>query len=277
MLDVLRLDGIHPVISGNKWFKLKKYLEDAKLQGKKFILSFGGAYSNHILATAAAARIMGFESIGIIRGEKPPSLSDTLQDAMSEGMKLYFISREDYRKKNIPDEVSKYYPQDDIYIIPEGGYGLKGAEGAEEILELSRQKNYDFIIAGVGTGTMLAGLIRASSPNQEIIGIPVLKNGQSLRTSIDPLIEAKDQERYQLFDQFHFGGYAKYSTELILFMNNWYHLTGIPTDFVYTGKVFYAADQLMKTGFFPSSSKTLLIHSGGLQGNRSLPKGTLIF
>jgi 1-aminocyclopropane-1-carboxylate deaminase len=274
-VDVLRLDLLHSVVSGNKWFKLKEYLAEAKKLDRT-VLSFGGAFSNHIVATAAAARDCGLKSIGIIRGEEPSVLSPTLKDAMHFGMKLFFSSREDYRNKMIPAAVYEQYSPDALYIINEGGYGPKGAEGAMGILELADAGSYTHIIAATGTGTMLAGLCRASTEEQRVLGIPVLKNN-SLRKAIEDLLPQKYHSRFLLMEDYHFGGYAKFTREVFAFMNEWYRKTTIPSDFVYTGKLFFAVDDLIRKGYFPQDSAVLVVHSGGLQGNRSLPKGTLIF
>lgn len=274
--DVLRLDLLHPVVSGNKWFKLQHYLQQAVEEGKSTILTYGGAYSNHIVATAAATRERNLKSIGVIRGERPRVLSPTLQEALSYGMQLYFISREDYRVKALPQEFGPINENNDLLIIPEGGYGQAGALGAARILSDQETGNYTHIMAACGTGTTLAGLIRAAGEGQEVIGIAVLKNHYSLEEEIRALLP-QHHRPFTLLHDFHQGGYAKHNPELIRFMNWWYEQTGIPSDFVYTGKLFYAAWHLAEKGYFPEGSRLLLIHSGGLQGNRSLPKGTLIF
>ena len=276
-VDVLRLDLIHPVISGNKWFKLKEYLKEAEDLNRKIILTFGGAYSNHIVATAAATKETGFKSIGIIRGEKPTKLSYTLQKASSYGMELYFLSREDYKKKNIPADIFERYNEKDFYVINEGGYGAKGAEGAKDILNGINSSQYDYIVAAVGSGTMLAGLIEASNSNQKIIGISVLKINYALQQEIEQIISAEHRYRFSLIHDYHFGGYAKHPQALIEFMNQWYLDTCIPSDFVYTAKLFFALTRLAEIKYFAAGSRVLVIHSGGLQGNDSLPKGTLIF
>jgi 1-aminocyclopropane-1-carboxylate deaminase len=276
-VDVFRLDLIHPVISGNKWFKLKKYLSETQSLGKKTVLTFGGAYSNHIVAIAAVTKKNALKSIGIIRGEKPTIPSHTLQDAASYGMDLYFVSREEYKKKTIPTEVFERYDQTDIYIINEGGYGEKGVEGAKDILKQIDFLPYTHIIDAVGTGTTIAGLIESSSKYQTVIGISSLKNNFSLDQEIKTFLSEENKKRLTLIHDYHFGGYAKYSKKLIDFMNDWYRLTGIPSDFVYTGKLFFAVSDLIEKKYFPSESKLLIIHSGGVQGNQSLPNGTLIF
>jgi 1-aminocyclopropane-1-carboxylate deaminase len=273
---VLRLDEVHPVISGNKWFKLRAYLEDAAQQQKKTMLTFGGAYSNHILATAAACALRGFQAIGIIRGEKPSILSPTLSDAERYGMHLIFVSRNEYRNKAVPKAVYELFEKEEIYTINEGGYGVLGMQGSMDILKSCNTRAYTHIVAAVGTGTMLAGLIAAAQPQQQITGISVLKNNATPEPQIRNLT-GSSSNHFQILHQFHFGGYAKHTPELLQFMNGWFAQTGIPTDFVYTAKTFYAADQLIRNDFFKKGSSVLLIQSGGLQGNRSLPPGTLRF
>jgi 1-aminocyclopropane-1-carboxylate deaminase len=273
-MDVLRLDEMHPVISGNKWFKLKAYVADAAEQQKKVILTFGGAYSNHIIATAAAAAANDMTSVGVIRGEQPDVLSPTLMQAQQCGMQLFFTSREVYKTKTIPAAVYGVLKKSDLYIVPEGGYGEKGAQGSMDILKSSDTETYTHIVAAVGTGTMLAGLINAAQPVQQVIGISVLKNNFSIESDVQHLLQPL-KTNYTILHDFHFGGYAKHTPALLQFMNDWFRDTGIPTDFVYTAKTFYATDQLIRSRYFPAGSSLLLIHSGGLQGNRSLPAGTL--
>jgi 1-aminocyclopropane-1-carboxylate deaminase/D-cysteine desulfhydrase-like pyridoxal-dependent ACC family enzyme len=270
--SVLRLDKIHPLVSGNKWFKLRYYLQEAKVQHKKTIVTFGGAWSNHILATAAACKINQLNSIGIIRGEEAATLSPTLIQAKELGMQLIFVSREDYVNKIIPPELNR----EETYFINEGGYGTLGAEGASTILDYCEKKSYTHICCAVGTGTMMAGIIKSTPPQQQVIGISVLKNNMGLETSVQSLLNP--EETYlRIIHEYHFGGYAKYNLALIDFMNTFYQQTKIPSDFVYTGKLFYAINNLISTDFFKPGSRLLLIHSGGLQGNSSLGKGTLIF
>ena len=272
---VLRLDEIHPVISGNKWFKLRPYLEEAAAHGKKAVLTFGGAYSNHILATAAACPLYGLQSIGIIRGEVPDRLAPTLTETQQYGMQLFFTSRESYRSGTIPEPVYDRFDKESIYNISEGGYGEKGMQGSMDIFKSCPAQQFTHIIAAVGTGTMLSGLSNSARSFQKVIGISVLKNNISIEQEIQKLLHP--QKKVQLLHDFHFGGYAKYTPVLLQFMNDWFAATGIPTDFVYTAKTFYAADQLIRNGIFPPGSSLLLVHSGGLQGNRSLPRGVLCY
>ena len=274
-LDILRLDKIHPVISGNKWFKLRYYLDSAVQHGQQRILSFGGAYSNHIIATACAASKAGLQSIGIIRGEKPANLSHTLSDAAQLGMQLVFISRHAYNQKNNPAFIEGLQQEyDNPCIIPEGGEGITGVEGAAGIMQITESKKYTHVLCAVGTATMLSGLVKGTTQHQQVIGIAVVKGIDNMPL---PYVAAKDQPRTSIVTDYHFGGYAKKNNTLLQFMNEWYEETGIPSDFVYTGKLFFAVNDLLKKGYFPATSRVLVIHSGGLQGNRSLPSKTLHF
>lgn len=268
---ILRLDKVHPVISGNKWFKLQYYLKEAKEQDKKRIVTFGGAWSNHIVATAAACQMMQLASAGIIRGEEPGSYSPALLQAKKYGMQLHFISREEYAEKKLPATLMN----DKDYLVAEGGFGQPGVKGAATILDYTTQ-DFTHCCCAVGTGTMMAGLTGAITAGQQLIGISVLKNNYQLNESVRSLVP-DETKKWQIIHDYHFGGYAKHQPALINFMNECYRQTGIPTDFVYTGKLFYAVNDLAQKGFFPRGSRLLLIHSGGLQGNNSLEKGTLIF
>lgn len=272
-VEVLRLDKIHPLISGNKWFKLKYYLQQAVKENKKRIITFGGAWSNHIIATAAACRLYQIPCTGLIRGEEPSSLSPVLTAAKEMGMELCFLSRTDYANEQIPSLLN--HP--DHLIVPAGGYGISGANGAAEIFNYCKNKaTYTHICCATGTGTMMAGLLHAKEKQQQVTGISVMRNNHSLEDEMKQLIPDCPLE-YSLHHDYHFGGYAKYTEGLLQSMNNWYRQTGIPTDFVYTGKLMYAISDLAAKEHFPAGSKLLLIHSGGLTGNASLDKGTLIF
>jgi 1-aminocyclopropane-1-carboxylate deaminase len=271
--DVLRLDLLHPVISGNKWFKLKHYLQQARRSAADPVITFGGAWSNHLIATAFAAREAGLNTIGIVRGEKPLVLSSTLWSALRYGMQLEFVSRKDYREKTSPhflNQLSLRYPG--AYIIPEGGAGPPGIRGSEDILRATDTTFYTHILCAIGTGTMFQGLIRACLPGQTVIGVPVLKG-------IDPasILSPDQSQRARLLHGYHFGGYARHPGELIDFMNEFYRETGIPSDIVYTGKLFYALRDRIRRDYFPGYSRILVIHSGGLQGNGSLKPGILDF
>ena len=266
----LRTDKIHPVVSGNKWFKLKFYFQQALSQNAKTIVTFGGAYSNHIVATAYACKLKGLRSIGIIRGEEPKSYSHTLTDAMNYGMQLHFISRENYKRKVVPIELVS--PEN--FFIPEGGYGPLGAAGMAT-LNYDKTK-FNTACCSIGSGTMMAGLINSKLKSSEILGISILKNNYELNGDVYRLLMDKN-EPVNIIHDYHFGGYAKYNDGLIRFMNSFYESTGIPTDFVYSAKLFFAINDLINKEYFKPGSKLLIIHCGGLQGNFSLPKGTLIF
>lgn len=277
--DILRLDRLHPVVSGNKWFKLKGHLQQALQLSAPPILTFGGPWSNHLIATAYAARQTGLPAIGIVRGERPPVLSATLEAAIALGMQLEFISRRDYAQKEQPDflrRLSEHYPG--AYIIPEGGAGITGIIGSEDILRDIDAAGYTHICCAVGTGTTFLGLARASFPGQEIVGIPVLKGVDTLAAIGHSDILSQDQRiRCRLLTDYHFGGYARHPHQLLNFMNNFYHETGVPSDIVYTGKLFYAVCDSISRDLFPAHSRLLVIHSGGLQGNQSLTPGVLHF
>ncbi len=267
--EVLRLDKIHPLVSGNKWFKLRYYLEDAKRLKYQSIATFGGAWSNHIIATAAACQLHGFASIGIIRGEKPAELSPTLLDAKAMGMQLIFVSRDEYQQKKIPGNLSP-----ESYVINEGGYGISGAEGAATILDYCKKENYTHICCAAGTGTMAAGLVMATAEEKKVVAVSVMKNNPEIGENVNQL---SNKSNFELIHDYHFEGYAKHNPMLINFMNDFYRSTSVPSDFVYTGKLFYAITNLASKKHFAPGSRLLLIHSGGLQGNASLSKGTLIF
>lgn len=254
-VSVLRLDLIHPQISGNKWFKLKYNLEEAKRLGYDTILTFGGAFSNHIHATAVACKQAGMKCIGVIRGDESSKDNFTLLDAAANGMQIEFVSREDYTKKTQADFIEILKNKfGSFYLIPEGGDNGFGAKGCEEILP--EENDFNLVLCACGTGTTFTGIKKSLKRNQNIIGISVLK-GQGEMTKSNPEIRT----------DYHFGGYAKHTQELLSFKNDFEEQTKIPLDYVYTAKLFYAAYDLIKTNQI-SDKKILIIHSGGLQGNR---------
>ena len=276
--SILRLDKLHPIVSGNKWFKLRYYIEEAISQSCSTIASFGGPYSNHLVALAYAAKENNVKSIGYVRATKEDAITPSLKEALAYGMQLEFIGRTNFQEvKNELLKIAQHrsIDNDSTYFIDEGGYGAIGAKGAATILN-ENCKEYTTIIAAVGSGTMLAGLINAAEAHQDIIGIPVLKNEASIETEIKNLL--KDSSKpFTLIHNFHQGGYAKTNPALFTFMNQLWTSEKIPTDIVYTGKLLLAIDSLLKDNYFKAGSKILVIHSGGLQGNRSLPLGTLLY
>jgi 1-aminocyclopropane-1-carboxylate deaminase len=272
---MLRLDRIHPIVSGNKWFKLKYHLQEALRNGHDAIVTFGGAYSNHIVAAAYAARTAGLQSTGIIRGEAPATLSHTLRVARDHGMRLEFVSRDDYSR--MTKQLSPLPAYTKHYCIPEGGAGELGEKGCREIPGLVDSEAYTHILCAVGTATMFLGLAHSLTAMQQLIGIPVLKGMNDLLEQLEQRIDSKRLSQCRIFADYHQGGYAKKNTDLFDFMNTFYQHTGIPTDFVYTGKLVFATSDLIEKNYFPAGSRLLLIHSGGLQGNLSLPVKTLRF
>ena len=273
-IDLLRLDLIHPVISGNKWYKLRYYLEDAIDKGFTEIASFGGAYSNHIVATACASQERNIKSVGFIRGEQTNPLSHTLQAAISYGMQLEFINRTQYQNKQIIIEQNADQTR---YWIPEGGYGILGTKGATSILDEVDLRKYTHIVAAVGSGTMIAGILNGSMSHQTVIGISSQKNNFSLDNEVLQLTAPENQYRLKMNHNYHFGGFAKHPSDLLDFMVEFWNKEMIPTDIVYTGKLLFAITDLLQKQYFKQGDKVLVIHSGGLQGNLSLPENSLPF
>ncbi len=273
-LDVLRLDLLHPVVSGNKWFKLKYYLQQASRQNKHCVATFGGAWSNHIVATAYACQQQNIACIGIIRGEQPAHLSFTLRAAQNFGMHLHFVSRASYSNKK---ELVEKYTTQGCFVIAEGGYGEAGARGAADILRCCNASLYSHIIVAVGTGTTLAGLTTAAHPGQQVIGISSMKSNYELPQQVANLLPPSNANKVVMFHDYHFGGYAKHPPELIAYINAVYVQHHLPLDIVYTGKAFYATQNLAAQQYFAPGSKLLFIHTGGLQGNASLPHEVVTF
>lgn len=276
-LQIARLDEIHPVVSGNKLFKLHYFLAEA-LKTKQTVVTFGGAYSNHLAATAFACQQAGLESFGIVRGEASPALSPTLQECRRNGMQLIFVSREQYSAISHKTDLINFpgLPANPL-VIPEGGYHPMGARGAALIMDKLSKTKADFIVAAVGTATTIAGLLQETSPVQQIIAVPVLKNLADIHQRVAYLNNDRHYTNLEVWGDYHFGGYAKKSPQLISFMNDIYKDYVLPTDFVYTAKMLFAVMDKIKNNFFPAGSSILCLHTGGLQGNRSLPQGTLVF
>ena len=258
-LFIKREDLLHPFVSGNKFRKLKYNLLQAKKENQTTLVTFGGAYSNHIAAVAFAGKEVGFKTIGIIRGEELESEiknNPTLQFAKECGMIFEFVSREIYRNKT--DLADKYK---DFYIIPEGGTNDLAVRGCEEILN-NADSCYDYICCAVGTGGTIAGIINSAFSHQKIIGFPALK-GNFLQKDICKFTK---NINWELNTDYHFGGYAKVTSELIEFMNAFYTTNAILLDPIYTGKVVFGVMNLIEQNYFPEYSKILIVHTGGLQG-----------
>lgn len=268
-----REDEIHPIISGNKFRKLKYNLLQAKNEGKTKLLTFGGAFSNHIAAMAEAAHLFGLESIGIIRGDElgknfPEVLkqNSTLAHAHQKGMQFHFETREDYRIKDSPEQLATYKTMfGDVYVIPEGGTNALAIQGCKEILD-EKDAQFDVLCSSAGTGGTVAGIIEASKKHQKVIAFSALK-GDFLQQEIS---KWTPKTNWYLNTDFHFGGYAKVSEELIQFINSFYASYQIPLDPIYTGKMLFGLFQLIKSRFFQENTRILAIHTGGLQGVASM-------
>ena len=264
-LYIKREDKIHPFVSGNKYRKLKYNLIEAKKLGIKTLLTFGGAYSNHIAAVASAGKNLGFKTIGVIRGEElinKIETNSTLSFAKQNGMHFKFVSRDLYR-----DKTSEAFLNDlknefgNFYNIPEGGTNTLAVKGCEEILN-KKDAFFDYICCSVGTGGTISGLINCSKPGQQVLGFPALK-GEFLKQDISKFAV---NTNWELITNYHFGGYAKINEELISFINGFKNDYKIQLDPIYTGKMMFGIFDLIDKGFFPKGSKILAIHTGGLQG-----------
>jgi 1-aminocyclopropane-1-carboxylate deaminase len=265
-LLIKREDLNHPLVSGNKWWKLKYNLEEAVRKNLMTLLTYGGAFSNHIFATAAAAAELDLKSIGIIRGEQTLPLNRVLSFAKSRGMELHYIPRSAYRTKSETDSYLKRFYN--FYWIPEGGSNVLAVKGMMEFAS-TLPIQYDYLCCPVGTGGTLSGLIEGVPLNKKIIGFPVLKGGAFLTQEIQKLSEkSKDSLNWQLVHDYHFGGYAKSTLQLIRFMENFTALHDIPLDLVYTGKMMAGIYDLLSKGYFVRGSTILAIHTGGLQAHR---------
>ena len=259
---IKRLDDISSSISGNKYFKLKYNIVQAKKKSCKQIITFGGAFSNHILATSIISKENNLKSIAFIRGEEALPLNPTLKLAKSNGMKILYLSRTEYRNKHNTDFqkklISKY---DDSYILNEGGTNHLAIKGTEEII--SDNDSQDYICCPVGTGGTISGIINKSKVDQKVIGFMSLKNKFDIQKQMSLFTNKKN---WILNHEFTFGGYAKYNKELVKFISDFYNEYNIPLDLVYNGKMFYGIYDLIKNRQIKNCS-ILLIHTGGLQGN----------
>lgn len=264
-LYIKRDDLLHPIISGNKFRKLKYNLQEAKRLGYSKLLTFGGAFSNHIVAVAGAGNEFGFETIGIIRGEELVTKIEenpSLQLAQSLGMKLHFISRSEYQNKEAETFISNLKSQfGSFYLLPEGGTNALAIQGCKEIIG-EDEKAFTHICCAVGTGGTISGIIESAYEHQKIIGFSALK-GDFL---FDVIRKFVTKSNWELETKYHFGGYGKVSDGLILFLNDFYEQTQIPLDPIYTGKMVFGVLEKIRNNEFPSNAKILLIHSGGLQG-----------
>ena len=281
-LFLKREDLLHPEVSGNKFRKLKYNLKNAIFEGHDTLLTFGGAYSNHIAATAAAAKESGLKAIGVIRGEELEqnlqqtlSGNSTLKFAASCGMHLHFVSRSDYRNKTSEDFLQQLRQQlGDFYLVPEGGTNALAVKGCEEILS-EEDMDFDIICCAVGTGGTISGIINASADDQKVLGFPALK-GDFLTSEVEKFSK---KNNWELITNYHFGGYAKVDAQLIDFINEFRKKYGVQLDPVYTGKMMFGIFDLMNNKAFKENTRILAVHTGGLQGipgmNKQLKKKSL--
>jgi 1-aminocyclopropane-1-carboxylate deaminase len=264
-LEIKREDLLHPFVSGNKFRKLKYNVLQAKAENHSVLLTFGGAFSNHIAAVAYAGKEQGFETIGIIRGDElcdKISENPTLSFAQECGMRFEFVTREAYRHKTDAAFIARLQAQfGSFYLVPEGGTNDLAVKGCEEILT-ELDADFDFVCSAVGTGGTISGLINSALPHQKVLGFPALK-GDFLQDEIRNFVQNKN---WELQTDYHFGGYGKVTTEFIEWMNRFYAQTGIPLDPIYTGKMVFGVMDLIQRNYFPPKSKILMIHTGGLQG-----------
>lgn len=277
-LFVFRLDLIHPQISGNKWFKLKYNIQKAREEGHDTLLTFGGAFSNHIAAAAAACKEFGFKSIGIIRGEETLPLNPRLAFAKACGMHLHYVTRTAYRTKKedlFINELKNIFGR--FYLVPEGGSNALAIKGCAEIISLAKdlfrkeykeELKFDYACCASGTGATVGGIAASLAENEKALGFAVLKGGDFLKQDISDLLEQSGhlnaKNRFDIITDYHFGGYAKHTGELDQFIDTFIKEQNIPVEFVYTGKLFYGIFDLINKNYFKPGSKILAIHTGGV-------------
>ena len=272
-LWIKREDKNHAIISGNKLRKLKYNLVEAKRLKKTTLLTFGGAYSNHIVATAAAGKEQGFETIGVIRGDelasnlqKTLNENPSLQQANELGMQFKFISRSKYREKENDSFIKDLKKEfNDFYLIPEGGTNNFAVKGCEEVLT-EKDAKFAYIACAIGTGGTISGIINSSKEHQKVLGFPALKGD----FHYDLIKKHTQKENWNLILDYHFGGFAKINEELVTFLNDFYKRTNIPLDPIYTGKMIFGLLNMIKNDYFALNTKILAIHTGGLQGVRGM-------
>ena len=271
-LYIKRIDQVHPLISGNKWYKLKYNLMHAKEQGYSTLLSFGGAYSNHIHALAYAGKLTGFQTVGVIRGEAHEALNPTLRFAAEQGMQLHYVNREQYRQKEaspiVQAIIAQYAP---CYVIPEGGSNALAVRGCREIVN-DISFPLDALCCACGTGGTFAGLVQGLSAAQRAIGFAVLKGASFLERDVTGLLqtsESSSKAPWTICHDYHFGGYAKLTPDLKEFVLGFEEKHAIAIEPVYTGKMLYGVYDMVRRGLFSQGEKIVVVHSGGLQGRET--------
>lgn len=279
-LYLARLDLLPYPAGGNKWFKLKYNLLEAQRLGMRTLITFGGAYSNHLYATAEAAEYFGFESIGIVRGEEHVPLNSTLQYCVHKGMQLFYMSREDYRKKNDADFMQDWMSNHHLptgYVIPEGGSNAFAVKGVQELVQLL-PRDTSIIAAACGTGGTIAGILAGLKSHQEVWGFSALKGGDFLLQVVQHLLSPHHTtSSLKLFLDYHWGGYAKLPDELLAFVKQFNDQQNIVLDPTYTGKLLYGLFDLADKGLLPKDKKIVALHTGGLQAWDGLPEKKRIF
>lgn len=267
-LSILRLDQIHPTVSGNKWYKLKYNLRQARKDQYDTLLTVGGAYSNHLYATAAAGQACGFRIIGVVRGEPHAPLNPTLQFASEQGMQLHYVSRDAFRQRHqaaFLETLSRQFGRH--YYLPEGGTNVLAVRGCAEIVP--PEPTFDYVTCCVGTGGTLAGIAASTAGRTQVLGFSALKGSEFLQEEVDRLTQGycgRAYDHYRLIHDYHFGGYARATPALVDFINTFYRTTGVPLEPIYTGKMLYGLYDMVRQGYFPPESRLLAVHSGGLQG-----------
>lgn len=261
---IKRLDLIDPFISGNKLFKLKHNVDRALLKKKNMLITFGGAFSNHILATAAYAKKKNIDCLAIVRGEEYSELNPLLALAKEYGMNFCFVSRKEYAKRNdnnyISELIRKYKK---AFIVPEGGNNKLGVLGAEEILE-TQDKSFDYIICPIGTGATLSGIVNSSNRSQKVIGINCINDTKDINKNIS---QKTNKNNWEIINEFNFGGFAKFDNLLTEYLKKFKLNYKITLDLNYTTKMFFGFEKLIERRYFHRKSKVLLIHTGGTYGN----------
>jgi 1-aminocyclopropane-1-carboxylate deaminase len=278
-LSLARLDLLPYPGGGNKTFKLKYNLIEAQSRGFETVMTFGGAYSNHLLATAESAQHFGFKSIGIVRGEKTEPLNETLALCQAQGMSLHYLSREAYRRKNDLDFIMTWIKTQNIpeaYLIPEGGSNRFALQGVSELMS-KIPTNTDLVVTAVGSGGTLAGLIRGMHANQEVWGVSALKGDDFLQREVTQLLNEKGNpntfgKNWKIIGDYHFGGYAKCPEELLVFIKSFYQQHGILLDPIYTGKMMYGLFDLARKGLIPTHKRIVALHTGGIQAWNGMPE-----
>ena len=267
-LYIKREDLIHPLVSGNKWRKLKYNMIAAHKMSFPSVLTFGGAFSNHIYATAAAGAACGINTIGVIRGEILEPLNSTLSQAVNWGMQLVAVSREEYRNKSAPEFLAKLKTRFGMfYLIPEGGSNTLALKGCAEMTSITEK--FDYWCVSCGTGGTLAGLLSGLSRKEKVIGFSALKGGTFLEKDIQRLLtnaKVKTRTKWELVHEYHFGGYAKITRELLGFINDFKARYKITLDPIYTAKMMFGVMDMIHKDYFPAGSNILAIHTGGFQG-----------